>query len=338
MRLNRWFSLLLLGLLIAAIFYLFPFLFKQVVVWQREFNQLMSGYLHQIKQNPTSAGTWLIAISFAYGVFHSLGPGHGKFIIASYLSTHQSKIKTSIILTVLSSFMQGVVAVAATSIVVVALNLSSAYFKLSELWLERFAFILLMLLGFIWVLQSAKKFLKTYRTSKQKTSLRIKSIQSMAISPHNMMLSAVRNRQEIHDHSAGCACGHQHIPNQSQLNQATDIKSQLLVILSIGMRPCTGAIFILFLSYMLDLFAWGIVATFAMSLGTGITLSAFALLVQYARKLAVRVGQWYLSPHLTKNSDVIIKLTVGILLIMFAGGLLYGSTLPSVGGATLFGR
>lgn len=51
-------------------------------------------------------------------------PGHGKFIIASYLSTHESQLKTSVRLSLLSSLMQGFVAVAATSIVVVILNLS----------------------------------------------------------------------------------------------------------------------------------------------------------------------------------------------------------------------
>ena len=52
--------------------------------------------------------------------------------------------------------MQGFVAVAATSIVVVILNLSSKYFKLSQLWLERSALILLVLLGLYWIAQGLK--------------------------------------------------------------------------------------------------------------------------------------------------------------------------------------
>ena len=54
--------------------------------------------------------------------------------------------------------MQGLVAVAATSIVVVILNLSSKYFKLSQLWLERSALILLVLLGLYWIAQGLKGF------------------------------------------------------------------------------------------------------------------------------------------------------------------------------------
>lgn len=332
--LSKWLSVVLFVVLSAAVFYLFPFLFKQVVVWQREFNQLMSGYLHQIKQNPGYAGSWLIVVSFVYGVFHALGPGHGKFIIAGYLSTHQSKIKTSMYLTLLSSLMQGLVAVTAVSIVVVVLNLSSVYFRLSQLWLERFAFILLILLGLTWIWQSFKNFSKKGRTFSGQAKLQIKSIRSIAPAPQ----SAVSNQQNIHRHDAHCGCGHQHVPDQAQLARANSVKSQLLIILSIGMRPCTGAIFVLFLAYTLNLFSWGIAATFAMSLGTGITLSGFALLVRYARKIAVRLGQWYLAPQITKNLDMMVKLIAGVFVVFLATGLLYNTTLPVAGGAVLFGR
>ena len=122
----------LLALLIMSLYLYFPILFKQVVVWQRDFNQIISAQLHQIKQTPTESGSILIAISFLYGVFHAIGPGHGKFFIASYLSTHESKLKTSMRLTFLSSLMQGIVAVVAVSIIVVSLHLSSNYFKTSQ--------------------------------------------------------------------------------------------------------------------------------------------------------------------------------------------------------------
>lgn len=96
-----------------------------------------------------------------------------EFIIAGYLSTHESQLKTSVRLSLLSSLMQGFVAVAATSIVVVILNLSSKYFKLSQLWLERSALILLLLLGLYWIAQGLKGL-------KKKQSFRITSIQSLS--------------------------------------------------------------------------------------------------------------------------------------------------------------
>jgi high-affinity nickel-transporter len=111
-----------------------------------------------------------------------------------------------------------------------------------------------------------------------------------------------------------------------------------LIILSIGMRPCSGAIFVLFLAYMLDLYRWGIFATLAMAFGTGITLSAFALLVRYARATALKMGQWYRVPFANLDIEAAMKCIAGVILIFFALSLLYGSTLPISGGAVLFAR
>ena len=335
MQIRKLKVIALFCLLIVAIGFLFPWLFKQVVLWQREFNQLLSEYLHRIKQDPVTAGGGLIIISFLYGVFHALGPGHGKFIITGYLSTHQSKLAASMKLTFLSSLMQGVVAVAATSVIVVALNLSSAYFKLSQLWMERIAFGLILLLGVQWCYQSLKKLWQQRKQTSQPTIQRIRLVEA-----GRQNKSAVENLREIeaHRHDEQCGCGHQHIPAQNQLDNADSVKSQLLVILSIGMRPCTGAIFVLFLAYMIDLYSWGVLATMAMALGTGITLSGFALLVLYARQTAVTLGKWYLTPKLKIHFNSLLKLIFGILLIGFALSLIYATTLPSSGGAVLFGR
>ncbi|OOS01100.1 cobalt transporter [Canicola haemoglobinophilus] len=333
MSIKTNYKLILLFLFLSfSSIYLFPYLFSQVLIWQREFNQLISGYLHQIKQAPIHSGVGLIVMSFIYGIFHALGPGHGKFVIGSYLATHQSQLKASMKLTFLSSLMQGIVAISLTSILVAILNLSSSYFKLSQLWLERGAYLLLAILGLQWILQGLK-------------SVRKKSVQQPKIkrlNPISMQFnkigiqSAVLNQREIHVHTEHCSCGHQHLPNQQQLQQAQSLKSQFLIILTIGMRPCSGAIFVLFLAYMLDLYFWGMLATLAMSLGTGLMLSGFALIVLYARKSAVQLGNFYFA----RNKDhwaIFVRMFAGAIMLFFALTLIYGTTLPVRGGALLIG-
>ena len=304
---------LFIGLL-AIIFALLPWLFVQVADWQKAFNQLISENLHQIQAHSSTAGLWLIFAAFSYGVLHALGPGHGKFIIASYLSTHESQLKTSVRLSLLSSLMQGFVAVAATSIVVVILNLSSKYFKLSQL-------------GLYWIAQGLKGL-------KKKRSFRITSIQSL---PKQIGTASLFRYEQGKVSQTQCSCGHQHLPNDQQLKQSGDLKSQLLVILTIGMRPCSGAIFVLFLAYMLDLYWWGILATFAMSLGTGLMLSLFAALVRYARNVATRLGHWYGLAGSNQKGEAMIKCIAGAMMIFFALSLLYGTMGAVTGGAALFG-
>ncbi|WP_109078408.1 zinc transporter permease subunit ZevB [Aggregatibacter kilianii] len=342
---SRLFYSILFVILVLAIIYLFPWLFKQVALWQREFNQLMSGYLREIKQQPVYAGSLLISVSFLYGVFHALGPGHGKFIIAGYLATHRTKLARSMQITFFSSLTQGLVAISAVSIVVLLLQLSSAYFNLSQLWLERAAYGLVILLGLTWCWKSGKAIYKQHRQTKKK--LQINKIQSAATNEMRIgSLIAEKSAVGIlsvfstdhAEHYANCGCGHQHVPDPDRLNQSTNIKESLLIIFSIGMRPCSGAIFVLFLAYMLDLYGWGMAATLAMSFGTGITLSAFALLVRYARSTAVKMGQWYRLPFANVNAEALMKCLAGIILIFFAVSLLYGTTLPVSGGAALFAR
>ncbi|QUJ02675.1 hypothetical protein KCP71_13470 [Salmonella enterica subsp. enterica] len=38
------------------------------------------------------------------------------------------------------------------------------------------------------------------------------------------------------------AAGHQHLPTQEQLHSGDDWRARLMIVLSMGMRPCSGAI------------------------------------------------------------------------------------------------
>ena len=55
------------------------------------------------------------------------------------------------------------------------------------------------------------------------------------------------------------------------------------------MRPCTGAILVLVFALTQGLFWAGVFATFAMALGTAITVSALAVLAVVSREWAARM-------------------------------------------------
>lgn len=311
---------LVLVLGVAGYFYL-PTVFIQIALWQREINLLLAENLHKIQQKQALAGLMLVAVSFLYGILHAIGPGHGKFVIASYLSTHSSQFNSTIRLTLLASLVQGLVAICVTSVIVVVLNLSSSYFKMSQLWLERIAFSLLLLLGLSWCYQGIKKWRSKNIKIKKITAL---SSSELLIGQH---FAQVKSAVDL-SHNVSCDCGHQHLPSQQQLSQAKDYKTQALLILTIGIRPCSGAIFILFLAYMLDLYMWGIWASLTMAFGTGLTLTGFALLVRYARQTAISIGSWYgFSTKWQRQIDLIMKCGAGGILIFFALSLLYGTTM-----------
>ena len=62
------------------------------------------------------------------------------------------------------------------------------------------------------------------------------------------------------------------------------------VVFSVGIRPCTGAILVLVFALTQGLFWAGVAATFAMALGTAITVAVLATLALGSRELALKLG------------------------------------------------
>jgi len=62
------------------------------------------------------------------------------------------------------------------------------------------------------------------------------------------------------------------------------------VVLSVGIRPCSGAILVLIFALTQGLFWAGVAATFAMAFGTALTVAGLATLALGSRELALKLG------------------------------------------------
>ena len=316
-------SLLVLALLAVAVYWVYPLLLHNVILWQKAFNLQLSSSLNQLSQQHQEAGITLILISFFYGIFHAIGPGHGKFILTSYLALEQSKLKQAVKISLASSIVQGIVAILLVSIIIVAFTLSRTYFNLTLKWVERGSFMLMILLGVYWIYQAWQ-------------GIRPPKLQIRKISPMQMPQEKTPLVSH-HIHHEHCGCGHQHLPSSVQMNQSTGWKSQLFLILSIGSRPCSGAILVLFLSYTLNIYLWGILATLMMALGTGITLTIFALIVIFARHKAVQLKMWYFPAKFSFLIASSLKFLTACVLIGMGILLLHSSFIEATTG-TIFRR
>ena len=85
-----------------------------------------------------------------------------------------------------------------------------------------------------------------------------------------------------------------------------------------GIRPCTGAILVLVFALTQGLFWAGVAATFAMAVGTAITVAALATLALGSRELALRLG----GANATWANAVWTVCTIGGALVIFLFGLL----------------
>src|SRR6202048_4003409 len=88
---------------------------------QAEFYREMSSTIRAAKSDGSAVWT-LLAISFAYGIFHAAGPGHGKAVISSYLVANQETARRGIALSFASALMQSLVAVAIVAVCAWLLN------------------------------------------------------------------------------------------------------------------------------------------------------------------------------------------------------------------------
>jgi ABC-type nickel/cobalt efflux system permease component RcnA len=97
------------------------------------------------------------------------------------------------------------------------------------------------------------------------------------------------HRHDDHDHHAtedGCS----HIVDARALSGPFSWSRIMAVVFSVGVRPCTGAVLVLVFALTQGLFWAGVAATFAMALGTAITVAARATLALGSRELALRLG------------------------------------------------
>ncbi|MGV7092318.1 nickel/cobalt transporter [Siccibacter turicensis] len=303
---------LLAGLGCLALWHYWPQVMLNSIRWQRTVNIEMSQLLKGVADNPLRVGVSLLAFSFTYGVLHALGPGHGKVVIATWLATHPSKLKTSLRLTFAASLLQGVVAIALVSVVLALLKLPARSLHLSSFWLEKGSYLLVGVLGL----------LLCYRAIKALRRLAPRPRRFTAFTPH-------------HQHHAGCGCGHQHLPDSEQLARSDDWRARLAIIFSMGMRPCSGAIMVLLFSKVAGVFGWGVVSALAMAAGTALTISALALLVHAFRHLAMRLSADRTPALWRRVGSATLALTGGAILVG-AAVVMWLSAQPPGGGLRPF--
>src|SRR6187401_3616547 len=86
-----------------------------ILARQSEFYREMSGTIRAAKSDGSAVWT-LLGISFAYGIFHAAGPGHGKAVISSYLVANEETARRGIVLSFASALLQALVAVALVAV------------------------------------------------------------------------------------------------------------------------------------------------------------------------------------------------------------------------------
>lgn len=220
--------------------------------------------LQAAKEHDLLAGIMLVGMSFLYGLLHSLGPGHGKVIMSTYVATHTTKVKLSLILTLVSALLQALVAIVLVSVLLMVFSASMKVVNHTAAQMIELSFYAVVILGGIIVWRNVWAIRQSFK-AKASIAVHISSSTSATTST--------------------CSCGHSHSADAAQVNRASSLREYIGVILSIGLRPCSGAIMVLLFSSVLDIYWLGIISAIAMALGTALTTSLIALMTISGKKL-----------------------------------------------------
>lgn len=269
-------------------------LLNWVNVQQQGFYRALTGALKAMREDGSKL--WLlVGLSFAYGVFHAAGPGHGKAVISSYMLANEVALRRGVMLSFVSSMLQGATAIVVVGAAFLVLRGTALSMTDATWFLETASYALVTAFG-AWLLWQKL----APRVARWTGRARAHSLSAAAVVPahahahHHHHDDHTGHGHHHHDHAAGevCAtCGHAHAPDPAMIaGDRFDWRTAWSAVAAVGLRPCSGALIVLTFSFMNGLWLGGIVSVFAMAIGTAITVSALATTAVMAKNVAVRMA------------------------------------------------
>jgi len=243
---------------------------------------------------------WLVGVSFLYGVFHAAGPGHGKAVISSYMIANETELKRGVLISFMSAFLQGATAILVTGAGFLILRGTTFTMTDAAKWLEVLSFAAIMAFGLYLLYRKTRGMLRRpvlnfvgpefALAGGGKHNHHDRDDHGHDHS-HHSHLHHHAHSQHFHAHSDEVCevCGHSHAPTPDLVTGETfSLADAWSAIVAVGMRPCSGAIFVLTFSFLNGLYLGGILSVVAMSFGTAITVTLLATLAVTAKDFALR--------------------------------------------------
>ena len=211
-------------------------------------------------QDARRSGSWhpalaIVLTSFLYGVFHAVGPGHGKIVVGSYFLTRRARLLHGFAMSGAAALVQAVSAVLLVSLVAAVLEAGSGQLLAYAANLETASYGVIAVLG-LWMAWGV-------------------------VRPHPC---CEHGDHPDHAHHAHSGHGHQTPPG-------SELAKVLATGAAVGLRPCSGAILVLLFTLANEIYPIGILATFAMGLGVAITVSAVSLATFGAHRALPSLGR-----------------------------------------------
>ncbi len=247
---------------------------------QREAQNALARAIRALRTGEAGALLALMGLAFAYGVFHAVGPGHGKVLIGGYGMARRVRLLPLAALALASSLAQAAVAVALVYAGVLIFDWTrERMVGMAEGAMLAASHLAVAAIG-LW----------------------------LAWRGWRRLAAQARDRHHPHHHDEHC--GHAHGPSAEDVARVTSPRAALALIAGVAARPCTGALFLLVLTWQMGIGAAGIAGAFAMGLGTAFVTVAVAGLSVWAREGALAA----LSDGWVARALPVLELAVGLVI------------------------
>lgn len=214
---------------------------------QRDFQNAMARALRAVQAGEPAAVWTLCLATAAYGFVHALGPGHGKVLLGGAALATGATLQHMAVLTLIASLAQALSAIVLVGAIAVLFGIGSRQLGLvAETWLAPASYAAIAAIGAYLVVRGVRLW-----------------------------------RQGHKRH-----CCHAHGPSVQETEALSGVRDAALLVGSIALRPCTGALFLLVISLRFDVFWIGCLAVVTMGLGT----ACFNLLVAWSGVAARRLS------------------------------------------------
>lgn len=249
-----------------------------ILAQQREIQNVLAGSVRAIRGGKPGALFALLSVCFTYGVLHAAGPGHGKVLIGGYGIGRRVPILSLAGISLAASLAQAGFAVALVYTGVALLGWTRDQANgVAENIMAPVGTAAIGMVG-LWLMWRGLRGVLRHRAAANSPLV------SEGIHDH-------MDHDHIgHDHSGHVHdenCNHAHGPSLADVAALTGWRDTAALIAGIAMRPCSGALFLLILTWQMGIGGAGVAGAFAMGLGTAVVTISVAALAVWAREGAL---------------------------------------------------
>jgi len=212
---------------------------------QRRTNRAIATHMQAIRDGNSLAPLFIgILLALAYGAIHTLGPGHGKFVVTTYFLAREAKLAKGLLMGLQIAVTHVIAAIVAVFVADLVLRQMFGGSPAQLVAVRMISYGLIAVIGLAMLVQAIRRAL------------------GHATGHHH-------HHGHDHDHGAAVQAGG---------------RQMTLLSLSVGLIPCTGALLVMLYALANDMLLTGAILVAAISIGMAGMLAVLAVIAILFRR------------------------------------------------------